>query len=78
MVLGHAQRILFVTKKRVAKTPTVPVKAPTGEIRVSTPEATALDLVRYPPGVEYDAPAAVERGRRELIEGLPGEPWRGR
>ena len=47
MVLGNA-RIFFVTKKSVAKTATVPMKAPTGEIRVSTPEATALDLVRYP------------------------------
>src|SRR5207253_1132092 len=27
---------------------TIGVKTPTGEMRVSTPEATALDLVRYP------------------------------
>jgi predicted transcriptional regulator of viral defense system len=37
-----------VTKTRLAKTPTAPIKTPTGNIRVSTPEATALDLVRYP------------------------------
>lgn len=47
MTLGRAQ-IFFVTKTRLATTPTAPVKTPTGEIRVSTPEATALDLVRYP------------------------------
>jgi predicted transcriptional regulator of viral defense system len=47
MLLGRT-RIFFVTKARLAKTPTVAVKTPTGEIRVSTPEATALDLVTYP------------------------------
>jgi len=47
MALGRA-RIVFVTKAGLAKTPTVPIKTPTGDIRVSTPEATALDLVRYP------------------------------
>ncbi len=47
MVLGNA-RIFFITKKGMANTPTVPMKTPTGDVRVSTPEATALDLVRYP------------------------------
>lgn len=47
MSLGRA-RIVFVTKARLARTPTMPVKTPTGEIRVSTPAATALDLVRHP------------------------------
>jgi predicted transcriptional regulator of viral defense system len=41
-------RIRFVKKAGLARTPTVSVKTPTGEMRVSTPEATALDLVRYP------------------------------
>lgn len=41
-------RVQFVKKSHLAKTPTVSVKTPTGEIRVSTPEASALDLVRYP------------------------------
>ena len=40
-------RIRFVKKARVSETPTVSIKTPTGEIRVSSPEATALDLVRY-------------------------------
>lgn len=41
-------RIRFMKKAHLARTPTVGVKTPTGEMRVSTPEATALDLVRYP------------------------------
>jgi predicted transcriptional regulator of viral defense system len=41
-------RIRFVKKAHLARTPTVDVKTPTGTMRVSTPEATALDLVRYP------------------------------
>ncbi len=40
-------RIRFVKKVHVSKTPTVGIKTPTGEIKVSSPEATALDLVRY-------------------------------
>lgn len=40
-------RIRFIKKADIASTPTVGIKAPTGEIRVSTSEATALDLVRY-------------------------------
>jgi len=41
-------RIRFVKKAHLSRPPTVAVKTPTGEMRVSTPEATALDLVRYP------------------------------
>ena len=41
-------RIRFVKKAHLSRTPTSDVKTPTGEMRVSTPEATALDLVRYP------------------------------
>ena len=43
-------RLRFFTKRSMAKTPTVPVKTETGAMRVSTPEITALDLVRYPTG----------------------------
>jgi len=46
-------RIRFVKKSRVARTPTVGIKTPTGEIRVSSSEATALDLVRYPEHAGY-------------------------
>lgn len=45
--MGRA-RIVFVKKAQMVKTPTVAIKTPTGEILVSSPEATALDLVRYP------------------------------
>lgn len=40
--------IRFFTKRRFERTPTQTVKTETGSMRVSTPEATALDLVRYP------------------------------
>ena len=41
-------RIRFLTKHGLADTPVQPIKAPTGYIQVSTPEATAFDLLRYP------------------------------
>ena len=41
-------RIRFLLKKNVGRTPTVSVKTETGSMLVSTPEATAIDLVRYP------------------------------
>jgi predicted transcriptional regulator of viral defense system len=41
-------RIRFVKKVHLSRTPTIGVTTPTGEMRVSTPEATAFDLVRYP------------------------------
>lgn len=40
-------RIHFLIKKRLEKTPTQTMKTPMGLVRVSTPEATALDLLRY-------------------------------
>lgn len=40
-------RIRFFLKWHLAETPTTEVKTETGTMRVSTPEATALDLVRY-------------------------------
>lgn len=45
---GHGRLgILFFVKKNLARTPTVRVKVQTGYIPVSSPEATALDLLRY-------------------------------
>jgi predicted transcriptional regulator of viral defense system len=38
----------FFYKKLIARTPTVGMKVETGTMRVSSPEATAFDLVRYP------------------------------
>jgi predicted transcriptional regulator of viral defense system len=40
-------RIRFIFKRRIADVPLALVKTETGTLRVSTPEATALDLVRY-------------------------------
>lgn len=40
-------RLRFVVKRRLDATPTEAVKTETGSMKVSTPEATALDLVRY-------------------------------
>ena len=40
-------RILFITRARVHEVPVVDVQTETGTMRVSTPEATALDLVRH-------------------------------
>ena len=40
-------RIRFFSKRSLDKTATAEVKTPTGTLRVSTPEATAFDLLRY-------------------------------
>jgi predicted transcriptional regulator of viral defense system len=40
-------RIRFLLKKHIKRTETIPLKTETGAMKVSTPESTALDLVRY-------------------------------
>ena len=40
-------RVHFLTKKWVERTPKQPIRTPYGDILVSTPEATAFDLVQY-------------------------------
>lgn len=40
-------RIRFLKKRDIEETPTVSVKTETGSMKVSTPEATAFDLLRY-------------------------------
>ena len=53
-------RLRFFRKRRLAATPTLDVKTATGLMRVSTPEATALDLLRYLHGVgQLDRAATV-------------------
>ena len=42
-------RLRFFFKKRAAQTLVTVVKTETGSMRVSSPEVTAVDLVRYPP-----------------------------
>lgn len=40
-------RVRFFLKSHLSETPTTEVKTETGSMRISTPAATALDLVRY-------------------------------
>ena len=40
-------RVAFVVRKRITEVPVQPFNTPRGTILVSTPEATALDLVGY-------------------------------
>ncbi|MDP3768945.1 MAG: type IV toxin-antitoxin system AbiEi family antitoxin, partial [Dehalococcoidia bacterium] len=63
-------RIRFVKKAHLARTPTIGVKTPTGEMRVSTPEASVFDLVRYPEHCGGLSNAATVL--RELAERLDG------
>ena len=44
--VGRA-RIRYFVKRHLRQTPTMDVKTYTGAMRVSTPESTAIDLVRY-------------------------------
>jgi predicted transcriptional regulator of viral defense system len=41
-------RIRFVARRNAAEIPTIPFKTPRGLVKISTPEATAFDLVGYP------------------------------
>jgi predicted transcriptional regulator of viral defense system len=45
---AERSRIRFLMKKHVERTPALAIKTETGSMRASTPEATAIDLVRYP------------------------------
>ena len=45
-IAGRAH-IRFFRKRNIKRTPTMAMKTETGTVRVSTPEATALDLLRY-------------------------------
>jgi len=64
-------RIEFVVKTDLASTPTLTVNTPTGSMRVSTSEATALDLVRYHKNTGYLS--AVATVLSELAERLDAE-----
>ncbi len=46
MEVGRS-RIRFFKKRNVTQTPTKQIKTPTGYMKVSSPEATAFDLIRY-------------------------------
>lgn len=47
-LLAGRTKIRFIASKYVANVSTTNIKTPTGSMRVSTPEATAVDLVRLP------------------------------
>ena len=47
LITAHRTRIRFLTKKAIEETPVQEMKTHTGYFKASTPEATALDLVRY-------------------------------
>jgi predicted transcriptional regulator of viral defense system len=64
-------RIQFVMKSEMDGTPTTRVKTPTGYMAMSTPEATALDLVRYYKVAGYFSHVATVL--EELAEKLDGE-----
>lgn len=58
-----AVRVVFVVRKRLADVPTQPFNMPRGTIRVSTVEATAVDLIGYPHhvgGLEHAATVIAE------------------
>ncbi|MBI5442215.1 MAG: type IV toxin-antitoxin system AbiEi family antitoxin [Deltaproteobacteria bacterium] len=63
-------RIRFFVKKSVRSTPVIPIKTETGTMMVSSPEGTALDLVRYAPRAGFiDNVATVLSELTERIDG---------
>jgi predicted transcriptional regulator of viral defense system len=67
-VVGRA-RIRFFSKRRLERTRTMSLKTETGTMNVSTPEATALDLLRYlAPAGHLDNVATVLAELAERLE----------
>jgi len=64
-------RIRFFRKLHLERTPTMEVQTETGAMRVSTPEATALDLLRYVEGAGHLGNVATVLG--ELAEKIDAE-----
>ena len=64
-------RIQFVMKSEIDGTPTTEVKTPTGRMLLSTPEATALDLVRYYKAAGHQSNVATVLA--ELAECIDGD-----
>jgi len=69
-VAGRA-RIRFFQKLHIERTPTIEMKTETGAMRVATPEATALDLLRYLEGAGHLGHVATVLG--ELAEKIEAE-----
>ncbi len=70
MAAGRA-RIRFFRKLHLERTPAMDMKTETGVMRVSTPEATALDLLRYIDQVGHLGHVATVLG--ELAESMEAE-----
>lgn len=71
MILCGRIRVSFVARKNMEQIPTIDVKTPRGYLKISTPEATAYDLVGYPRhGAGLDNVATV---LAELAEKLDGK-----
>lgn len=69
-VAGRA-RLRFFRKRHIERTPTMEMKTETGAMRVSTPEATALDLLRYLEGAGHIGNVATALA--ELAEKIDGQ-----
>jgi predicted transcriptional regulator of viral defense system len=66
IVCGSGE-VEFVARMEIARVPTVPFGTPRGPIRVSSVEATALDLIGYPThagGLDNAATLLAELGER--------------
>lgn len=65
-------RLVFVAKHAVATTPRTTIPTPVGPVPVSTPEATAIDLVRYAGRAGgWSTVAAVVRGLGPSLRAAP-------
>lgn len=69
-VAGRA-RLRFFRKRHIERVPTMEMKTETGAMRVSTPEATALDLLRYIEGAGHLGNVATVLA--ELAEKMDGQ-----
>jgi predicted transcriptional regulator of viral defense system len=69
-VAGRA-RLRFFRKRHIEHVPTVEIKTETGAMSVSTPEATALDLLRYLEGAGHLGNVATVLA--ELAEKIDGQ-----
>jgi len=63
-------RVMFVARKNVAQIPTSDFKTPRGYLKISTPAATAFDLVGYPNhAAGLDNVATILAELAELLDG---------
>ena len=70
-VVAGRTRTRFFRKLRIESSPTMDMKTETGAMHVATPEATALDLLRYVKGAGQLGHVATVLG--ELAEKMDGE-----